>query len=155
MKKLTKLIEKYLQNLVFQSLFWKRFERSLVSVLLLLLSSSLVAGVMTHDELVKLYPTPYIIGEKDTAMPVWPIYQQNATENRLVGYVFESIDLAPVPGFSGVPINLLILLDPKGSFLDVKVLSQHEPEFQAGGLGESQLTTFVSQYKGLSLSGTV
>jgi len=155
MKKLSKLIEKYLQNLVFQSLFWKRFERSLVSVLLLLLSSSLVAGVMTHDELVKLYPTPYIIGEKDTAMPVWPIYQQNATENRLVGYVFESIDLAPVPGFSGVPINLLILLDPKGSFLDVKVLSQHEPEFQAGGLGESQLTTFVSQYKGLSLKQSV
>jgi transcriptional regulator of nitric oxide reductase len=110
---------------------------------------------MTHDELVRLYPTPYIVGEKDTTMPVWPIFQLNATENRLVGYVFESIDLAPVPGFAGVPVNMLILIDPKGVFLDVKLLSQHEPEFQDGGLGESSLISFINQYKGLSLKQSI
>ncbi len=81
---------------------------------------------------------------------MWPIYQQNATENKLVGYVFESIDLAPIPGFAGVPFNLLILLDPQGNFLDVKVLSQHEPVF-VDGLGEGPLISFINQYKGLSL----
>jgi transcriptional regulator of nitric oxide reductase len=105
---------------------------------------------MTHGELVKRYPSPYIVGEKDDPTPVWPIYQQNATENRLVGYVFESVDLAPIPGFAGVPFNLLIMIDPKGTFLDVKVLSQHEPVF-VDGLGEEPLVSFVNQYKGLSL----
>ena len=115
-----------------------------------LLSDASLAGVMTREELVKRYPSPYIIGEKDTPLPVWPIYQQDATANRLVGYVFESIDLAPIPGFAGVPLNLLITLDPKGAFLDLKVLSQHEPVF-VDGLGEAPLLSFISQYKGLSL----
>ncbi|MGS0740898.1 4Fe-4S binding protein [Glaciimonas sp. GG7] len=108
------------------------------------------AGVMTHDALVKRFPAPFIIGEKDSAIPVWPMFKQNATANELVGYVFESIDLAPVSGFSGLPINLLIALDPKGNFLDVSVIAHHEPVF-LDGLGEAPMFQFVSQYKGLSL----
>lgn len=139
--------------------------RSLLICLMCLLTISAVqAGVMTREELTRLFPAPYvvgekpapyIVGEKEADIPIWPIFQQNAAENRLVGYVFESIDLAPVPGFAGVPFNLLIAIDPQGVFLDVKVLSQHEPEFQAGGLGESLLTSFVGQYKGLSLKQSV
>ena len=106
--------------------------------------------MLSHEDLVRRYPLPYIVGDKESPMPVWPIFQQNATENKLVGYVFESIDLAPIPGFAGVPFDLLILLDPQGNFLDVKVLSQHEPVF-VDGLGEAPLVAFVNQYKGLSL----
>ena len=58
---------------------------------------------------------------------------------------FES---APVPGFSGTPINLLVLLDAKGGFTDVKVLSHHEPVFLEG-LGDGVLVQFVDQYRGL------
>lgn len=108
------------------------------------------AGVLSKDDIIKRYPSPYIVGEKDTAIPVWPIFQQNATENRLVGYVFESIDLTPIPGFSGVPPNLLIGLDPAGQFLNVQVISQHEPVF-LDGLGEGPLLSFAAQYKNLSL----
>ncbi|MEO8407342.1 MAG: FMN-binding protein, partial [Oxalobacteraceae bacterium] len=109
---------------------------------------------MTREELVRRYPLPYIVGEKDATTPVWPIFQQNATENKLIGYVFESIDMAPIPGFSGVPINLLIAIDTKGNFLDVKVVSQHEPVF-LDGLGTGPLFSFVSQYKGLSLKQNI
>ncbi|MGZ9710926.1 4Fe-4S binding protein [Glaciimonas sp. GNP009] len=105
---------------------------------------------MTHATLVKRFPAPFIIGEKDSTIPVWPIFKQNATANELVGYVFESIDLAPISGFSGLPINLLIALDPKGNFLEVSVLTHHEPVF-LDGLGEAPMFQFVSQYKGLSL----
>jgi len=128
------------------------------SVLWLLTTSFALAGVMTRSELAKYFPAPYIIGERDTVMPVWPIFepnfQQKANANQLVGYVFESIDLAPVPGFSGVPVNLLVAIDQRGNFLDVKVLSQHEPVF-VGGLGELPLNAFVSQYKGLSLKQSI
>ena len=113
-------------------------------------STATSAGEMTHATLVKRFPAPFIIGEKDNAIPVWPIFKQNATTNELVGYVFESIDLAPISGFSGLPINLLIALDPKGNFLEVSVLTHHEPVF-LDGLGEAPMFQFVSQYKGLSL----
>lgn len=112
------------------------------------------AGVMTHGELIKRYPSPYIVGKKDTTLSVWPIHQQVSTENKLVGYVFESIDFAPIPGFSGVPINLLVGLDAKGSFLNVSVISQHEPVF-LDGLGIEPVNAFVAQYKNLSLKQSI
>jgi transcriptional regulator of nitric oxide reductase len=123
-------------------------------LLCLLLASAAWANVLTREEVVKRYPPPYIVGEKDAAIPVWPIYRQNATENRLVAYVFESTDFAPIPGFSGVPVNLLVALDPKGSFLDVGVLAHHEPVF-SHGLGEGPLHSFLAQYKDLSLKQSI
>ena len=108
------------------------------------------AGVLTKAGLVKRFPAPLMVGDKQADLPVWPLFRQNATATELVGYVFESIDLAPIPGFAGVPINLLVAIDPKGSFLDVAVLSHHEPVF-LDGLGEAPLFAFASQYKGLSL----
>jgi NosR/NirI family transcriptional regulator, nitrous oxide reductase regulator len=108
------------------------------------------AGVMTRESMRQAFPSPYIVGEKDVGLPVWPIYKQDATQVPLVGYVFESLDLAPIPGFSGTPMNLLVALDPKGSFIQVRVLSHHEPVF-LDGLGEAPLFRFVEQYRSLSL----
>ncbi|WP_439391304.1 4Fe-4S binding protein [Ideonella sp. YS5] len=118
------------------------------------LSSQAQAGVMTRERLQELFPSPLILGERDAALPVWPLFKQEATATVLVAYVFESIDLAPVPGFSGTPINLLVALDAQGSFLDVRVLSQHEPVF-LDGLGEAPLMRFVQQYRGLSLKQSI
>ncbi len=112
------------------------------------------AGVLTHAELVRRFPAPLIVGERDTELPVWPLFKQNATATELVGYVFESIDLAPIPGFSGIPLNLMVALDPKGMFIGVQVLSQHEPVF-VDGLGEAPLLQFVQQYKDLSLKQNI
>lgn len=112
------------------------------------------AGVLTRAELVKRFPSPLMVGDKQADLPVWPLFKQNATATELVGYVFESIDLAPIPGFAGVPINLLVAIGPNGSFIDVAVLSHHEPVF-LDGLGEAPLFAFVSQYKALSLKQNI
>ena len=112
------------------------------------------AAVLTKADLVKRFPAPLVVGDKQADIPVWPLFKQNATATELVGYVFESIDLAPIPGFAGVPVNLLVAIDAKGSFLDVAVLSQHEPVF-LDGLGEAPLFAFVSQYKTLSLKQNI
>lgn len=112
------------------------------------------AGVLTKAELARRFPVPIVVGDKETDLPVWPLFKQNATATQLIGYVFESVDLAPIPGFSGVPVNLLIAINPQGSFLDVAVLSQHEPVF-LDGLGEAPLFQFVKQYQGLSLKQNI
>ena len=112
------------------------------------------AGALTRDALTRYFPTPLMVGEKDATLPVWPLLRQNATATELVGYAFESIDFAPVPGFSGVPINLLVAIDPRGKFLDVRVVSHHEPVFLEG-LGEAPMARFASQYRGLALNQSI
>ncbi|MDL2357444.1 MAG: 4Fe-4S binding protein [Pseudomonadota bacterium] len=132
-----------------------RVIRCLLCWLALLCSGQPVhAGVLTKAALVLRFPAPLMVGDKQADLPVWPLFKQNATATELVGYVFESIDLAPIPGFAGVPINLLVAIDPKGSFLDVAVLSHHEPVF-LDGLGEAPLLAFVQQYKSLSLKQNI
>ena len=112
------------------------------------------AGVMTQASMLAAFPSPLIVGDKEKELPVWPVFKQDGTATPLVGYVFESIDLAPIPGFSGTPFNLLVALDAKGEFMSVRVLSQHEPVF-LDGLGEGPLLSFVEQYKGLSLNQNI
>ena len=112
------------------------------------------AGVMTKETLAKKFPSPLVLGDKDSELPIWPIFKQNATATELVAYVYESIDFVALPGFAGIPVNLLIALDPKGNFMEVQVLSHHEPVFLEG-LGEQPLFNFVNQYKGLSLTQNI
>jgi transcriptional regulator of nitric oxide reductase len=131
------------------------FGRWLVGAALGLCASSTVcAGVMTQQSLAQAFPAPLIIGDKDAALPVWPIFKQELTSTPLMGYAFESIDLAPIPGFSGTPFNLLVALNANGDFMDVQVLSQHEPVFLEG-LGPEPMLRFVEQYKGLSLKQNI
>lgn len=108
------------------------------------------AGTLTPADMARRFPPPLQVGARDAEIPAWPIFKQNGTATQLVGYAFESADLAPIPGFAGVPMNMLVTIDPQGSFIDVVLLSQHEPVF-LDGLGEAPLMQFASQYKGLSL----
>ena len=90
------------------------------------------AGVMTRESMELAFPAPLVVGEKDRDLPVWPIYRQELTSTTIAAYAFESQDFASIPGFSGTPFNLLIALDPNGQFMDVRVLSHHEPVFLEG-----------------------
>jgi len=112
------------------------------------------AGVMTRESMTQVFPAPLVVGEKERDFPVWPIFRQELTSTTIAAYAFESQDFAAIPGFSGTPFNLLIALDPNGQFMDVRVLSHHEPVFLEG-LGEKPLFAFVDQYKDLSLKQSI
>ncbi len=131
-----------------------RTSLSLVLLICLSLMAPAFAGVMTQEEMVRRFPSPLIVGPKDREVPVWPILKQNGPQQELVAYVFESSDLAPIPGFSGTPFNLLIALKPSGELMEVRVLSQHEPVF-LDGLGEAPLFAFAGQYGGVNLRQNV
>jgi NosR/NirI family transcriptional regulator, nitrous oxide reductase regulator len=110
--------------------------------------ASVNAGELTREKLAGIFPAPMEVGEKDAAFPVWPLFNGGGTD--LVGWVFETTELAPIPGFSGTPPNLLVALAADGTFLDVRVISHHEPIF-LDGLGEEPLFKFVEQYRGKAL----
>jgi len=147
----------YITAVLFSLLERLRIPLSLLKTLIALLSFTFLlvcnlaqAGVMDKAAMEKAFPSPYVVGDKDEALPIWPLYQQISTDTPLVGYAFESIDLAAIPGFAGIPFNLLVAIDPDGRFIDVRVLSHHEPVFLEG-LGEKPLIDFSKQYKGVSL----
>lgn len=118
---------------------------------LLLASLPAVAGVLAREDVAARFGPPWRVGEKLREVPAWPLTSELSPDAGPLAYVFESIDLAPIPGFEGTPFNLLVAIDAQGVLLEVEVLSQHEPVF-LGGLGEAPLREFVRQYAGKPLS---
>lgn len=120
------------------------------ALLLFLCLTGAGAGELTRAEVEKRFGPPLHVGEKLREIPAWPITSELEPDAGPVAYAFESIDLAPIPGFEGTPFNLLVSIDRKGAFRDVELLRQHEPVFLSG-LGPLPLLEFLKQYAGKSL----
>ena len=128
--------------------------KSFLLVLALVLRLVLVSGMAQADETAEIAShvfAPLQLGMRDAQLPVWKLLDGGGA---FIGYVFQTIDLAPIPGFSGTPVNLLIMMDKTGTFMDVRVLSQNEPVF-VDGLGPEPLYDFVRQYVGKSLGANI
>jgi len=108
------------------------------------------AGDLSKADIERRFEPPLHVQDKLTQIPAWPLTSELEPEAGPVGYVFESVDLAPIPGFEGTPMNFLVSIDRKGNFMNVELLRQHEPVF-LGGLGEAPLREFVTQYAGRNL----
>lgn len=70
------------------------------------------------------------------------------------GYAFQTIDVVNIPAYSGKPINMQILLDPKGVIVDAYVLEHHEPILLVG-IPEAKLHDFSVGYKGVGVGQRV
>ncbi len=114
------------------------------------LAAPAAAGTLGRAELQALLPPPLLLGERSASLPAWPVFRQEGGALALQGHVFETIDLEPVAGYGGRPVNLLVLLDRDGGFLDVRLLSHAEPLFTSTQ-GTAVLAAFAQQYRGLSL----
>ena len=125
--------------------------RSFLALLALLAALPSIAGELSREDIERRFRPPLHVGAKLRDVPAWPLTSELEPDSGPVGYVFESVDLAPIPGFEGSPIDLLIAIDRKGNFIDVELLHQHEPVFLSG-LGEAPLRDFLHQYAGLSLT---
>lgn len=115
---------------------------------LLMSALPLCADPLARDELAGLIVAPYALGEPVNDRGVWELLNSGGGD---AGFVFETAPLAPLPGFSGAPINLLVLLDREGRFIDVRLIHQNEPIF-VSGLGEAPFRAFLEQYRGHSIT---
>ncbi|MGB1025064.1 MAG: 4Fe-4S binding protein [Rhodospirillaceae bacterium] len=109
------------------------------------------AQTLDEETLADMIMAPYALGPMEPGLPVYRLLDGGGAP---AGYVFETLPLAPLPGFAGAPFNLLITLDNAGRFLEVRVLQHNEPVF-VSGLGEEPMFAFVGQYRGLSLSDPI
>ena len=109
--------------------------------------TSAQAQVLTPDELALKVEPPYELGELLDENGIWSIRDRTGVD---AGYVFETGPLAPLPGFSGAPIHVLVTMDSDGRFLRAELLDHNEPIF-VSGLGQAPFHEFVRQYRGLSV----
>ncbi|MEZ5536339.1 MAG: 4Fe-4S binding protein [Thiolinea sp.] len=94
---------------------------------------------------------PYSLGDKTDMDGVWELLNGSGLKG---GYVIESEWIQPLPGFSGAPINLFILIDTEGTLVDVRLLNHNEPIF-VSGLGEAPFRAFLEQYRGHSINSAI
>lgn len=95
---------------------------------------------------------PYQLGESEGGREgIWALLDSGGGH---AGWVIRSRPLAPLPGFAGEPMDLLITLDREGRFLDVSILEQHEPVFLSG-LGTAPFEAFLDQYRGRTVGDSL
>lgn len=124
---------------------------SYLSVLLCFLFPLLgSSGELSRADIEHRVLPPLYVGEPSDDLPIWPIFSRLEPDSGPVGYVFETIDFAPLPGFEGKPMNMLVWLDRRAQFVTVEVISQREPVF-VHGFGPERIDNFVRQYAGQSL----
>lgn len=129
--------------------------RALIAVLLLIscIVNRAEAGSLAKSDVERMVDYFYTVGEIQADLPVYPLFVKDPAspeaKPELKAYVFESLDFAPVRGYSGKPINVLIIMDLSGNFLKLRLLEHREPLF-LDAAGTQKLERFASQYKGLS-----
>jgi NosR/NirI family nitrous oxide reductase transcriptional regulator len=110
-------------------------------------SPSLAAPIEAQYPFVQeFFPDADRFGPVEGDPPAAAVYR----ENHLLGYVFLTNDISPIPAYSGKPINTLIGLDTLGRITGARIVEHHEPILLAG-ISEQQLKQFIDQYPGLSV----
>lgn len=133
---------------------------SYLLVLLALASLSLpaVAGSLWKQDIERMVGSDYVVGEIQSDLPVYPLYLANPAEPdakpELKAYAFETNDLTSVRGYSGKPINILVVMDLHGGFLAAQLLEQKEPLFVRDD-DVAKLHRYTKQHLGLSLRHTI
>ena len=90
------------------------------------------------------FPGADSLGPFEGEPPSAAVYESD----RLLGYVFFTDHVMPVPAYSGKPIHTLVGFDLTGKVIGVEIVKHEEPILLAG-VSEQDLTDFKNQYLGL------
>jgi len=129
--------------------------KTVVLMLLLLASSLTSAGGLivspakpAEPFITAAFPQATDIGVKSAELEgelqIWTIKK----DTDIIGYAFETDDIALIPAYSGEPVNSLVSMDTDGKIIAVNVLEHHEPILLVG-IPEQKLHDFTDQYAGL------
>ncbi|MCK8515830.1 NosR/NirI family protein [Methylonatrum kenyense] len=126
----------------------RQLVRSLLLVLLGLVP--VAAAESAGATLERFFPEADRLGEVRGDPPAAIAYRADEP----LGLLFETNDVAPIPAYSGEPVNMRVGLDQAGRITGVQVLEHSEP-IMLVGIPESRLVDFVEQYLGRSIQDRV
>ena len=120
---------------------------ALLALLLAAFVSPARAELLAAEDIAARIDPPYFLGE-ETGPGTWALMGLDQVR---AGTVIQSEALAPLPGFSGAPVNVLIVMATDGTFLQAELLTHNEPIF-VSGLGQAPFDDFIAQYVGRAVS---
>lgn len=71
--------------------------------------------------------------------------------SRLLGYVFLTDDVMPIPAYSGKPISTLVGLATEGTITGLKIVHHEEPILVVG-ISDQDLARYIEQYRGKNIT---
>ncbi|MEQ6885477.1 4Fe-4S binding protein [Salicola sp. Rm-C-2C1-2] len=98
------------------------------------------------EEAKAFFPDADRVGAMSGDKPAMGVYQ----DGELAGLVFETVDYAPIPAYSGKPVNMRIGLNGEGEIIGGEILEHSEP-IVLTGIPEKKMDEFVDQYVGKSI----
>ncbi|MBB3190320.1 transcriptional regulator NosR [Halomonas cerina] len=110
-------------------------------LLLLLLLPALPLHALELAQVHEGFPDADRLEAIDSEWPVSGVY----AGDELLGYAFETVDVAPIPAYSGKPVNLLVGIDPGGRLTMAKVLDHTEP-IMLVGIPDQKLQDFAGAH---------
>ncbi len=129
----------------------KSARQALIALAALLVAAApALAGTLKREQVQAMFPPHMVVGERLGHLPAWPIFKRSNATPELMHYAFETIDLEPVAGYGGKPLNVFVVLDKDGTFLTSRLLSHFEPIFRSEK-GTAVLTEFGEQYQSLTV----
>lgn len=121
----------------------------LVFAVLLLQVSPVAADDIEIKQLYRLvhdfFPQADRFGPFDGEPRAAPVIAQDA----IIGYVYLTDQLLPIPAYSGKPISTLVGVNLEGTIAGVRIVHHEEPILLAG-VTEKQLADYVEQYRGIN-----
>ncbi|MFV0477072.1 MAG: 4Fe-4S binding protein [Parahaliea sp.] len=116
----------------------------LIPLLLVLLSTSVNSSPVSMLEVKNIFADAE---SADTLSGEKPVIAVRNSAGLALGFIGRSLELAPIPGYSGKPIDLLVALDTKGHIIAVHIRNHEEPILVIG-LSEQDLHRFLEQFRG-------
>ncbi|MFW0756979.1 transcriptional regulator NosR [Pseudomonas sp. H11T01] len=107
-------------------------------------------GDIEQQRIEKVFPHVDSVSQPDGKFKVRTL----SAAGKVLGYVFQSLDVVDIPAYSGKPINTQVILDTAGVIQDAYVLEHHEPILLVG-IPEAKLHAFSAKYKGIKVSQRV
>ncbi len=98
----------------------------------------------------QFFPEADGFGPFEGRPPAAAVYRQG----RVIGHLVRTADVAPIPAYSGKPVNLLVGFDTAGKIRGAHVLEHHEPILLVG-IPESRLQGFAAQFAGKRITDRV
>jgi NosR/NirI family nitrous oxide reductase transcriptional regulator len=107
-------------------------------------------GDIERQRIDKVFPQTDAVSEPQGRFKVRTV----SAAGKVIGYVFQSLDVVDIPAYSGKPINTQVILDTAGVIQDAYVLEHHEPILLIG-IPEEKLHGFSARYKGIKVTQRV
>lgn len=135
-----------MKNKKLHSIYWPL----LLTLLLFAMTASASDLASLYPQVMRYFPDADSIGRMRGEPPAAPLFSDGA----LLGYVFFTDEVVPIPAYSGKPIRTLLVADTSGKIVGVEIISHEEP-ILAAGVSEQDLVDFVAQFPGIRVTDRI